>query len=137
MLPIYRNVQQIKGGRGSVKKRIREFERQVCKGSGVLIKVHDAIEDAFDKLFEQELSSLGGKLQKIFDSIKESFGLMCDDAVAKTPPERQNELLLINQLKKALIKAHELADGPIKELAEECKTYAAKNEEVSLFVPKG
>lgn len=102
------------------------------------MQVHDAIEDAFGRAFKRELTELGEKFDKVFDGINKSFGLMCDDAVAKTNIQKQQEAALICQLNKALTKARELADGPIKELVAECKNYGAvKDEKESLFVPGG
>ena len=101
------------------------------------MKIHDTIEDAFDKLFQKELADLGTRLENIFDGIHWSFNMMCEDTVPKSDIEKQQEAALIMRLNKALIKARELADGPVKTLALECKNYSAAKEENSLFVSKG
>ena len=135
MDPIYADVQKNKSRNGVVKQRIREFERQVCRRDGVLMSVQYAIEDAFDHRFRKELTALGKNLDGVFDSINKTFGMMCDNAVAKTNMDKQHEAALIKTLNKAVLQAQGLLDGPIKELVHECKDYAAMKAESSLFVP--
>lgn len=136
MTTIYKSVQKTQGKAGVVKQRISDFEKQVCRRSGVLMAVHDAVEDAFEQRFRKELTELGKNLDGVFDSINRTFGMMCDNAVAKTDMQKQHEAALIKTLNKAVIKAQDLLDGPIKELTRECKNYTATKTESSLFVPK-
>lgn len=137
MRPIYTGVQKNnKGKAGVIKQRIRDFETQVCKRSGVLMAVHDMIEDAFEHLFQKELTALGKNLDGVFDGINRTFERMCDNAVAKTDIQKQQEAALIQRLNKAVVKARDLADGRIKELANECKNYGALKANSLLFMPK-
>lgn len=84
MGPIYKRVSKIKGIPKAPKKRIAEFEKLVCKPSGVWMKVHDGIEEAASKLFRAVFTELHDELNKIFDGIHAKFNLLCEDTVAKT-----------------------------------------------------
>ena len=99
--------------------------------------MHDTINDAFDKLFQEHLAKLKRSLEEVFDGLYAKFNLLCDDTTARNESEKHQEEKLINELRKAVIKARELVEGTVFTLANECKDYAANaadKEENSLFV---
>ena len=133
MEPIYKSVAQTKG-RGAPKERIAAFERQVCRMGGVWMQVRDSINGAFDRLFQETLRKLEIALGKNIDNLYGKFNMLCHDTVAKNETEQKQEDELIKELGKALIKAREMVQGPISQLAEECNNCSKIKEKNSLFV---
>lgn len=125
MVPIYDEVAKIKKTKGCIAERANQLEKSVCKRNGVWMKTHNSIEKALNKLFKDHLAEVCKELTSIFKSIHGTFILYCNDAVAKTEVEKQQEEKLRKQLQKNLIKARELVEGSIKDLANECKNYSA------------
>jgi hypothetical protein len=134
MAPIYRHVSTIVGVRRAPDTRIAEFERRVCKHTGVWMTIHGKIEKAFDKMFETQREMVDEAMNKVFDGIHRQFELMCDDTVAKTDTEKVEEEKLKAALRKVVDRASKLVYGEIARLADECKNYRKIKEENSFFV---
>jgi hypothetical protein len=134
MTPIYSEVIQIKG-RGGPQKRAELFEKRVSKIGGVWTDVHDKVEAAFDKLFCNQLKTLSKDLEEVVEVIHRKFNMLCADTEVKDESEKLQEEELRQNLQKSLIKARELVQGPIQDLAVECKNYSIRKEQTALFVP--
>jgi hypothetical protein len=140
MKPIYRDALQIKG-RGGPLKRAEFVESAVTKRSGVWTQVLDAIEAAFDKLFERAENVMVKTFGDVFDTLHNNFLLLCDDSEAKDEKAKVLEKLLRGDLKEkaAEVKAMLEEGGKITKLVAQCKAYqtsqaAAAKDFSSMFV---
>jgi hypothetical protein len=127
MKPIYRDALQIKG-RGGPGNRAKHVESAVTKrDGGVWMKVQDAIEAAFDRLFAIAEDNMALTLGKVFDTLHNSFLLLCSDSEAKDEKAKVLETLLRDDLKEkaAEVKAMLEENGKISKLVAECKSYQA------------
>lgn len=134
MEPIYNEVMQIKG-QGAPQKRCDEFEKRVCSPSGVWTTFHDKIQSAFEELFSDEVDILSQEIEAVFNIILGKFNLMCDNAEAKTEEEKALEEDLRCKMQKNLVLARAIVEGPVAQLANDCKNYSINKEQTSLFVP--
>jgi hypothetical protein len=127
MKPIYVSAIQIKGGRGAPVRRAGLVENSVTKRNGIWTQVHDAIEVAFDKLFEKAEDVMVKTFGEVFDTLHNNFLLLCDDTEAKDEKAKVLEKLLRNDLKEkaAEVKAMLEEGGKIAKLVAECKAYQA------------
>jgi hypothetical protein len=141
MKPIYRDAMQIKG-RGGPIKRAGHVESAVTKrDGGVWMQVQDAIEAAFDRLFERAEEVMVKTFGDVFDTLHHNFLLLCDDSQAKDEKAKVLEKLLRGELKEraAEVKAMLEEGGKIAKLVADCKAYqttqaAAAQEFSSMFV---
>jgi hypothetical protein len=143
MKPIYREAIQVKGGRGAPGRRAAFIESAVTKRNGVWIQVHDAIEAAFDNLFERAENAMVEGFGEVFDKLHNNFLLLCDDTETKDEKAKVLEKVLRKDLKEnaAEVKAMLEDGGKIAELVAACKAYqdvqtAASKDPSSLFVPQ-
>jgi hypothetical protein len=143
MKQIYRNAAQIKNVSGAPLKRAKYVESALAKREdGIWIQVHNAIEAAFEKLFETAGKIMVTKFGDAFDTLHSNFCLLCEDSEAKDDEERELEKALRNDLgeKAAEVKAMLADGGAIANLVAECKGYQATQAEAakdtqSLFMP--
>jgi hypothetical protein len=140
MKPIYLDAIKTKGGRGAPKRRADHIEGAVTKRNGIWIEVHDAIDVAFDALFEKAEEAMVTRFGSVFDSLHNNFQLLCADSEAKSEKEKVLEDELRNDLKeKSLqVKAMLAEGGQIAKLVAACKAYQtpAVSGSQSLFVPQ-
>jgi predicted ATPase with chaperone activity len=144
MKQIYREVLQIKNVSGAPMKRAKYMESALAKREdGVWIQVHNAIEVAFDKLFENAEGIMVKKFGEVFDTLHINFCLLCDDSKAKDDKERESEKALRDVLGEAVakVKAMLAHDGAITKRHAECKALQVAQAEAakdpsSLFMPQ-
>lgn len=143
MKQVYRGATLIKGGRGAPRRRADHIESAVTKRNGVWIGVHDAIEVAFDKLFERAENAMVARFGEVFDALHTNFCLLCDDSEAKDDEEKVLEQALRSELREKAAEVKEMLNegGKIAELVAACKAYkaaqtAATKDPSSLFVPQ-
>ena len=134
MAPVYKEVLKI-SGKGAVKRREAELEKQLTKTSGVWTTFQDLTRTAFESPIQYTVEQLRLELESIFNGLLQKFNLLCEDTMTKTEDEKAQEEELRQELEKNLIKARELVNGPIYELAHQCKNYSKMKEEKSLFFP--
>lgn len=135
MEPIYEELQKIKGV-GGPKKRADRFERLVTKNNGILLKVHDNIERAFDEVFHDYEGKMVEVFGQVFDSLHNNFRLLCAGTETKDEKEKIQEEILRKELKENLAKVKAMVEegGIIPELVEKCKKYSVSSNSSQLFV---
>ena len=142
MKPIYHDARQIKGGKGAPGRRAGHVESAVTRRNGVWIQLHDAIEAAFDDLFERAEKTMVNTFGQVFDSLHSNFVLLCDDSETKDEKTKVLETLLRNDLKEKVAEVKGMLEegGKIAELVAGCKSiqasYAAGKDPSSLFMPQ-
>jgi hypothetical protein len=135
MEPIYEEVQKIKGV-GGPRRRADRFERLVTKNNGILLKVHDSIERAFEDLFQSYEGKMVEVFGQVFDSLHNNFRLLCAGTETKDEKEKVQEQILRKELKENLAKVKAMVEegGIIPELVEKCKKYSSGTNSSQLFV---
>lgn len=133
MTPIYNDVSKIKK-KNAPKLRLAEFEKRVCRTGGVWMKTHAQIEDRLNVIFKSQLVQLKNGLDTVFNGFASKFDMLCNDTLAKTEEEKEQEDKLVAKLTVAREKAQEMMQHCIEPLASECKNYSAVQEDKSLFV---
>lgn len=136
MVPIYREAVQIKGGRGAPGRRAGFIESKVSKRNGLWIKVHDAIDEAFDKQFRKADNAMVAQFGDVFDTLHNNFRLLCDKTEAKDDKEKVLEEALRNELKGNLVLVKKMLDegGEICRLVAWCKAYGVQPASASPMV---
>lgn len=135
MKPIYAEVILIKG-RGAPQKRMEVFEKRVTAMSGVWMKIHDNIESACEKAFVRNLANIEQAMRDVFAAIHRRFVMLCDDVVVKSPEEQKKDDELRAKLMVKVKETKALVNGRLSELVAECKGYAKKQEDTSIFMPE-
>jgi hypothetical protein len=134
MKQIYRDAAQIKGGVGAPMRRAKFVETALSKrDDGVWVQVHDAMEVAFDNLFEFAKKTMVKRFGEVFDALHNNFCLLCDDSEAKDEDEKVLEKALRDELKEktAEVKAMLADGGAIAQRVAECKAYQATQAEAA------
>ncbi|KAK4963178.1 hypothetical protein LTR10_000806 [Elasticomyces elasticus] len=117
MLPVYSEAREIKGKKGTVKDRLINFERNLCKrGTGVWGRAHDALRTELENMTEKHTKKLNVKIQAFFLSIEEKFSMLCGDE----KEEVEEEVLLRQNLQKSLVLANLKMENEVRPLAEKC-----------------
>ncbi|KAK3613663.1 hypothetical protein LTR56_027750 [Elasticomyces elasticus] len=117
MLPVYSEAREIKGRKGTVKDRLINFERNLCKrGTGVWGRAHDALRAELENMTEKHTKKLNAKIQAFFLGIEEKFSMLCGNE----KEEVEGEVLLRETLQKALVLASVKMENEVRPLAEKC-----------------
>lgn len=124
MEPIYNAIIEIKG-QGGPKGRLVKFQQEVTAMNGVWMKVHGKIELAFLDLARDHVKKMEQGMKEAISSIHRKFKLMCEETAVTDEGEKKLEEELRAKLRDQLVKAKELMNGPIKDLAEQCKNYGS------------
>ncbi|KAI7283939.1 hypothetical protein KC345_g2620 [Hortaea werneckii] len=130
MRPIYDKVHPMRGP-GAPQRRAEAFIKAVSGTSGVWMDVHDKIEYAMYDEFGNSLVELEATLGSIFDAIHTKFTILCDNTVAKSEEDRQQEEELRQKLGKNLALVQQLMEGPVKQAVEACKKFSKEEEAAS------
>lgn len=140
MRPIYLEASKIKGMRGAPKQRADFVQARVTKRNGVWIQVHDSIDKAFDKLFEEAEDAMVAHFGGVFDTLHGNFRLLCESSEAKSEDEKVLEEDLRNDLKERSVRVKGMLaeGGEIASMVAACKAYQspAVAGSQSLFVPQ-
>jgi hypothetical protein len=140
MKPIYRHAVLVKGNLSAPGQRAEFVQNEVSKRNGVWIEVHDAIDKAFDQVFEKAENAIVAKFEQVFDVLQLFYPSLSEDSKVKSEKEEMLEGELQVTLEKNLVRVKEMLgeDGEITRLVADCKayqSYPAANHS-SMFVPQ-
>lgn len=130
MRPIYDSIHPIRGT-GAPQKRAEAFIKAVSGASRVWMDIHDKIENAMHDEFGKALCELEATLGSIFDGIHRKFTILCENTVAKSEDEKQQEEELRQKLGENLVLVQQQMEGPVQQAVEACKKFSKEEEAAS------